>query len=164
MTKTVVEWLPILETDEACRIIIRAMTYAVEHKNVHLHGYVIMPNHVHYIFSAPDGGTISNMMRDLGQHTSRQLSQYLIRADRRDYLRIFQNAAWLDRRGSDFKVWLEGFHPIPLMSAKFFREKLEYIHQNPVKKGFVGRAEDWKYSSARNYLLEDHSIIAVECK
>jgi hypothetical protein len=66
-------------------------------------------------------------------------------------------------RGNKYKVWQEGFHPIGIDTAKFFQEKLEYLHNNPVRKGFVEEPEQWRYSSARNYLLDDHSIITVEC-
>ena len=65
-------------------------------------------------------------------------------------------------RGNKYKVWQEGFHPIGIDTAKFFQEKLEYLHNNPVRKGFVEEPEQWRYSSARNYLLDDHSIITVE--
>jgi len=37
-------------------------------------------------------------------------------------------------------------------------QKLEYIHQNPVKRGYVDLAEHWRYSSARNYLRQEGFI------
>ena len=37
-------------------------------------------------------------------------------------------------------------------------EKLEYIHDNPVKRGYVDKPEHWRYSSARNYLGGDALI------
>ncbi len=78
-------------------------------------------------------------------------------------LRFFHVGANLDARGNTYKVWQDGFHPIAIESKKFFLQKLGYIHENPVKKGFVEKAEHWKYSSARNYYYKDHSIIEVEC-
>jgi hypothetical protein len=44
-----------------------------------------------------------------------------------------------------------------------FQQKLAYLYENPVIKGFVEKPDYWPYSSARNYLLDDHSIIEVEC-
>jgi len=44
-----------------------------------------------------------------------------------------------------------------LYSEKWFYQKLNYLHENPVRKGFVTKPEDWKYSSAKNWLLDDHS-------
>jgi len=46
-------------------------------------------------------------------------------------------------------------------SARFFLQKLNYMHLNPVRKGYVIRPEDWKYSSARNWIKDDHSVIRV---
>ncbi|MFQ5677416.1 MAG: hypothetical protein ACE5G1_16125 [bacterium] len=40
--------------------------------------------------------------------------------------------------------------------------KLKYMHDNPIRKGFVEKPEDWLFSSARNYVVEDHSIVKVE--
>ena len=46
-------------------------------------------------------------------------------------------------------------------NGKMYIQKAEYIHFNPVKRGYVDRAEHWLYSSARNYILDDDSIIEV---
>jgi len=101
-------------------------------------------------------------MRDFNTHTSRIITE-LLKAERRDsMLRVFRKAAIEDARGNQFKVWQPGFHPIYIISDYFFSEKLDYIHYNPVRKGFVKQPEEWEYSSARNYILGDHSIIMVE--
>jgi len=41
-------------------------------------------------------------------------------------------------------------------------QKIEYIHHNPVRKGFVEDPENWTYSSARNYITDDDSIIGLQ--
>jgi REP element-mobilizing transposase RayT len=88
----------------------------------------------------------------------------LIKTEQRvSLLSIFREAAIGDGRGNDFKVWQTGFHPIAIVNERFFRQKLDYLHDNPVRKGYVERAEHWQYSSARNYILDDHSVIPVEC-
>ncbi|MGA7748596.1 MAG: hypothetical protein WCA63_00450, partial [Gallionella sp.] len=48
----------------------------------------------------------------------------------------------------------EGSHAELVFSEAMMREKLDYIHANPVKRGYVDRAEHWRYSSARNYAGE----------
>jgi REP element-mobilizing transposase RayT len=65
-------------------------------------------------------------------------------------------------RKQKYKIWQEGYHPEAIYSEKWFQQKLNYIHYNPVKKGFVTEAENWKYSSAKNWFLDDHSIINIE--
>ena len=52
---------------------------------------------------------------------------------------------------STYQVWEEGSHPQLIGSEAVMRQKLEYIHQNPVKRGYVELPEHWRYSSARDY-------------
>jgi REP element-mobilizing transposase RayT len=61
----------------------------------------------------------------------------------------------------NFQVWQEGNWPELIESGKFFETKLEYIHNNPVEKGYVEAPEDWAYSSAKNYVHDDHSLIEI---
>jgi len=42
------------------------------------------------------------------------------------------------------------------------RQKIEYIHHNPVRRGYVDEAANWIYSSARNYLKDDPSVLAID--
>lgn len=49
-----------------------------------------------------------------------------------------------------------------IRNQKMFWTKLKYIHNNPIKAGLAEKPEDFKYSSARNYVLKDHSIIPVD--
>ena len=58
---------------------------------------------------------------------------------------------------SEYQVWQEGSHPEAIYSDDFARQKIEYIHNNPVKAGLVSKAEDWPYSSARAYLLGEQT-------
>jgi REP element-mobilizing transposase RayT len=101
-------------------------------------------------------------MRDFGTYTSRHLTDLLGQAGRFDILESFQSAAKADGRGNEYKVWQDGFHPIAIESEHFFVQKLNYLHENPVRKGYVDRPEQWHYSSARNYILDDDSVIVVE--
>lgn len=162
VTTTVVEWQYIFTSIPCFDIIIDSLKYCIKNKFLHVHGYVIMLNHAHYILSTDDGKILSDVMRDFGTHTSRRLTEFLEQEKRFDLLKVFQRAAEDDGRGNLYKVWQEGFHPITIESDQFFLEKLQYLHENPVRKGYVDRPEQWRYSSARNYVLDDDSIIAVE--
>jgi REP element-mobilizing transposase RayT len=135
----------------------------MQQKELHLHGYVIMPNHAHYILSVDEKINLSDVMRDFKRHTSKAITDLLKNEKRQGILREFYQMADFDDRGNIYKVLQEGFHPITIESEKFFLEKLAYIHENPVRKGFIEKPEYWKYSSAKNYINEDHSIIRVEC-
>ena len=61
-----------------------------------------------------------------------------------------------------YQLWQEGYHPQLIQSEKMLRQKIEYIHYNPVRRGYVDEPENWVYSSARNYLKDDHSVLAID--
>ncbi|MBC7390010.1 MAG: transposase, partial [Opitutaceae bacterium] len=64
--------------------------------------------------------------------------------------------------GNDiYQFWQHDNHPIELSSFSMFKEKLDYIHNNPVKEGFVTMPEEWLYSSARSYCTEEPGILEV---
>ena len=79
-----------------------------------------------------------------------------------EYSQLFWVKRFHDSETGKNKIWQEGYHPIAIKSQEVFNQKLEYIHYNPVKKGFVEKPEDWKYSSAGNYILGDDSLIALD--
>ncbi|MCK5146203.1 hypothetical protein KAR48_05575 [bacterium] len=61
-----------------------------------------------------------------------------------------------------YKIWQDEYHPVALISVKWITEKMNYIHNNPVRKGFVETAEHWKYSSARNWIAGDDTFIKID--
>jgi hypothetical protein len=63
---------------------------------------------------------------------------------------------------STFQVWQEGFHPQLILNEQMLVQKIEYIHNNAIERGFVDAPEHWRYSSARDFILEDHSIIQLD--
>jgi putative transposase len=144
-------------------MMINSLKSCQTNKGLHLHGYVLMPNHAHYIVSTDLPEKLSDIMRDLNRFTSHRIADALEENQQHALFNVFRQAAKEEGRGNQYKIWQEGYHPIALETADLFQQKLEYIHENPVRKGFVDRAEQWRYSSARNYLLNDHSIIEVKC-
>jgi putative transposase len=162
ITSTTVKWQPVFTEIPLFETIMESWRYCCANKNLHLHGYVVMPNHIHAIVSSNEVNHLSDILRDLNRYTSQRITALLEELKRDALLAIFHQAAQEENRGNQYKVWQEGFHPIAIESGEFFQQKLEYIHQNPVRKGYVEHAEHWRYSSARNYLLNDHSIIQIE--
>jgi hypothetical protein len=76
-------------------------------------------------------------------------------------LNYFEHAARLHERNSTFQLWTHENHAEHIYTDRFVRQKLEYIHMNPVRAGIVRVPEDYFYSSASNYAgLE--SVLDVE--
>jgi REP element-mobilizing transposase RayT len=162
VTTTIVEWQYVFTGFPYFDVILDSLKFCVASKGLHLHAYVIMPNHAHYILSTDEGKSLPDIMRDFNTHTSREITRLLKMDSRFQLLGFFTDAASRDRRGNKCKVWQEGYHPIALGTPNFTAQKLNYLHNNPVRKGYVDRPEEWRYSSARNYLLGDDSLIKVE--
>jgi len=165
VTTTIVEWLPVFVSPPYYDIIIDSLKYVRTHKGVQLNAYVIMPTHLHLILWPEPEVNLSNILRDFKRYTSRAISAQLEAERRRHFLSILAAAK---RRGkgrdsAQYRVWQEGSHPEAIYTEPFFRQKLEYVHNNPVKQGFVSLPEHWLHSSARNYLLgDDDSVIQVD--
>ena len=70
-------------------------------------------------------------------------------------LRLLALSAFQNKRNEKYQFWKQDNHPELLYSSRFIDEKVNYIHENPVKAGFVSRAEDYEYSSARAYAGKD---------
>ena len=157
VTSTIIDWVPLAVDESIAEIILESFKFCQAEKGLRLSGFVIMPNHFHAVIGMENPDGIPSVMRDLKRHTSQEISTYLEQHDKR-------KLSWLQPfYGKKInKVWQEGYHPELLKSDKWFLQKLEYIHYNPVKSGFVERPEHWKYSSARNYILGDHSLIKLD--
>ena len=158
-TTSVTDWYPLFNKNDYCDIILRSLSYCRLHKGLNLHAYVIMPDHLHLIVSCGGGRSLPDIIRDFKRYTSRECTS-LLRTKRNDeILYIFRKAAVAMGNSQTFKVWQNGFHPIGLYTEPFLKQKLDYLHENPVRKAYVAKAEEWAYSSARNYAnLPDFKI------
>ena len=111
-------------------------------------GYVILENHLHLLASCRDLGAV---MGDFKSFTARQIIDDLkIRGE----TSLLKQLAWHKEAHKDdrtYQVWQEGSHPQQIQNEDMLRQKLAYTHYNPVKRGYVDRPEDWRYSSARDY-------------
>ena len=102
-------------------------------------GYVLMPEHVHLLVGEPVNYPLAVAIQVLKQKTSRKLKP-------RDRAQFWQ------RRYYDFSVW----------TAEKTREKLRYMHRNPVKRGLVSKPEDWPWSSFRHYATGSAGTVEIE--
>ncbi len=117
-------------------------------------GYVVMPEHIHLLMTEPEAGTPSTVMQVLKQRTARALLPKKKRVDarqRRLFGDLTPRTAFWQARFYDFNVW----------TTKKRVEKLRYMHRNPVKRGLVSSAEEWRWSSYRFYLRDEAGPVRV---
>ncbi len=146
---------------EACyHILLESLKHQLTEHRATLVAYVFMPSHIHLIVAMPEGEDLSAFMRDFKKFTSTKTRQQL-ENDRQTFWvdRLRKNTA--GKKNQIFKLWMDRFDDVVIETEEVLRVKIDYIHQNPVKAGLVERAEEWKFSSARNYLYDDHSLIEV---
>ena len=159
VTSTIVEWIPVFTSKNYFDILIKSLEFSRSNKGMKLYAFVILDNHFHLIVS---GQNLSQIIGAIKGFTSRQIIEQL-KMDKKEWL-LNQLAFYKKRHktASTFQVWQEGFHPQLMFDDEVLAQKVDYIHFNPVKRGFVESPEYWRYSSARNYLKEDHSIIEID--
>ncbi|MDI6855056.1 MAG: transposase [Deltaproteobacteria bacterium] len=149
ITCTIIEWLPVFTRKPYFGIIIDSLNYARQNKALKLYAYVILDNHLHL---AASGDRLDLVLKEFKSHTAREIIKLATAENRTWLLNQFEYFKLKHKQTSRYQVWQEGFHPQLISSEDMLRQKIDYIHYNPVRIGLVERAEDWLYSSARNYL------------
>ena len=150
ITSTIVEWLPVFTTAGCCDVLIRSQEYCRKKKGLRIHAWVILDNHFHAIVSGPE---LANTIRDFKRFTSRALLDQ-IRDEKREWLlnQLSYYRAAHKKSVTEHQVWQEGVHPQAIMSDEMMQQKLDYLHNNPVKRELVAAPEHWRYSSAHEWL------------
>jgi len=151
VTYCVVEWLPVFVNEAACSIITESLAFCQEQQNLRVNAYVIMPTHLHaVVFDREyDPNRLAKTLTAFRKHTGRALCDYSQGHLSASFTRAFREAAESDRSR---RFWQPSRHPEAVTSRKFWEQKLNYLHDNPRRKGLVLYAEHWRYSSARYYI------------
>ena len=148
LTGTVVAWLPVFAYPQFAEIIFESWRFLQEQRKIHIHGYVCLENHIHWIASGQD---LPEQIRNFKSFTARKILDGLKRDGFESVLNELAFFKLQHKEKQRFQLWQEGNHPQEIQSEAMMLQKLDYIHQNPVQRGYVDRPEDWRYSSARNY-------------
>src|SRR6267378_1034391 len=149
VTSTVVAWLPVFTTAARCDVLVQSFEYCRAHKQLRIYAWVILDNHFHAILSAPD---LPRIMADLKRHTAGQLLELLEEENAEWLLHQLRYRRAQHKTEREHQVWQEGFHPQSIATDEIMLQKLEYLHNNPVKRGLVASPEHWRYSSAHGWL------------
>ncbi|TZF81857.1 transposase [Pedobacter sp. BS3] len=154
MTLTIVGWIDIFTRIEYKSIIADSLNYCQQEKGLIVYAYCLMTNHIHLIAAAEPGYKLSEIIRDFKKFTNKQIIQQIKtnNESRAEWLlNKFEYAGKYLQRVKDYKVWQDGYHGVELVSNYFIDQKLDYIHQNPVKAGIVAESHHYLYSSAIDY-------------
>lgn len=153
LTFQIVQWADLFTRQVYRDIMIDSLWYCQQNKGLELYAYVIMSNHIH-LLAKSQNNNLSDIIRDLKRHTSKKIIEAIENGNesRREWLlMVFRYAAHGHQRNNEYQVWTHENHAEEIYSNSFIEQKVEYIHNNPVRSGIVLKPEDYKYSSARNY-------------
>ena len=154
LTATVLGWIDVFTRQQYRDIILDSIKYCQDNRGLQLHAWVIMSNHMHLIASS-EKGDLSGIMRDMKKHTSKKIVTD-IKANEQEsrkewMLSMFSNAGKYNNDNEEYQFWRKGNQPKELETHEFAMQKLNYIHNNPVRAGIVEEPEHYLYSSARDY-------------
>ena len=155
MTDTVVDWVDIFTRPTYKHIILESLQYCVQQKGLIIYAWVLMSNHLHTIVSCEENIKIGDIWRDWKKFTSKKILATLVNdtvESRREWmLDRFEFRARNDKRIKQYKFWQDGNGEQLIFSVDYLQQKLNYIHNNPVKAEFVNCPEEYRYSSAIDY-------------
>ena len=164
VTFAVVEWIDVFTRKEYKDIVVDSLRYCQQEKGLLLHCWCLMSNHIHLVLSAQDNNA-SDILRDFKKFTSRQLVDGIkmnVQESRKEWmLSLFAQAGTENSRNKTYQFWRQDNQPKELFTDSFCRQKIDYIHNNPVVAGIVDKAKEYLYSSAKGYYKTGRGLLDV---
>jgi putative transposase len=137
VTFTVHNWYYLFDRHGRFEILEKSFIFCQQKKELRLHAFVFMLNHLHFIGQAPD---LIGVIRDMKTFISKELQKNIL-ATEPNILKLFENKG-------KYNFWQPSNHPELIEKEEFLNQKINYIHNNPVQKQYVHYPEDWVWSSA----------------
>jgi putative transposase len=140
VTTTFKDWTPLGNIEGFYPALAESLAFCAEKYDASIAGYVLMPTHIHLVLFIP-GSKLSDFMRDFKKYIAQKVVK--------------------DLKVNMSTVWKPRYDRVVIYTQKVLRQKLNYIHHNPVKSSLAQNAEDWQWSSARDYASDDQGPIPV---
>lgn len=143
LTLTVKNWYYLLDRHDRWEILRQSLQHCCDNKQLKIHAWVFMINHIHLLVEHED---VSGFLRDFKAFTTNQLRSSML-AHEPSILPLFEEP------GGKYAIWQATNLPQKIETPHFYQQKFDYIHENPIRKNYVNKAKDWKYSSANPQAL-----------
>lgn len=147
ITCTITHWIPIFTRKESVDIIRESLKYLQTSDGLKIHAYVILENHLHLIVSS------DNLPKTIQKFKSFTAKEILSLLKINKVYTILEQLAFYKkahRRETSYQLWQEGYQPKEIINEDMLKDKIDYMHQNPVKRGYVENPTHWLNSSARD--------------
>ena len=162
ITLTVLHWIPVFTRPATVTILLDSLRF-LQTQRLTIYAWVVLENHMHLVAQSPDLG------KSIGHYksfTARRLIDYL---KQHRVKRIIDQLSFYKKQhkhGAEYQFWEEGIHPQLIINDLMMTQKVDYIHENPVTRGYVDKPSHWRYSSARDYAQNctGHPSLLEVCK
>ena len=149
-TATILEWKRLLKPEKYKDVIIGSLQFLVENNRIKVNSFVPMAigmdNHIHLIWQMMAGINPGSVQRDFMKYTAQKIKQDLIK-NHPEVLAHFK----VNAKDREYQFWERNALSIELTTLEMLKQKLEYIHYNPVMAGLCNLPEEYKYSTASFY-------------
>jgi putative transposase len=134
LTYSIVEWLPVFVSQESCNVVTDSLIFGHRENGLRINAYVIMPTHIHLIvFDADlDSERLQRSLTGFRKYTGRHLSDYCIQHSPTCFRETPREQATADR---ERRLWQPSRHPEAVLGEPFWKQELDYLHDNPCRKG-----------------------------
>jgi len=129
---TIEKWYYIFDRYDRWDILAESLKYCQKNKGLKIFAYVFMLNHIHMIIQSDN---VAGFLRDFKTFTSKKFRDNLNKTEPK-VLKLF-----IDKKTEKYSFWQKSNKPKIMETEKFFLQKMNYILNNPVKKGYVERPE-----------------------
>ena len=159
ITASIIKWKPLFTSPEYALIPLDSFAWMQQQKRILLFAFVIMPSHLHAIIR-PLSLTIAEILQQFGSFTAHEILKRLRANNQKDLINLFSQNRRDRRHGHS--IW-QDIQAKNIHSMDFLRQKMEYIHQNPVAQEWklIEDRADYLYSSAAYYDYGRKPIIEI---
>jgi len=155
ITSTFRDWINILSGEPYFKIICDSLNFVSKKYETDIVCYVLMPNHIHLVGVFTQPSKVSDYMRDFKKFTSGEIIRQLKNDGNTSLIEKLKSGI------NNYQVWKERFDDYAILDVQSVHTKINYIHNNPVRKGLVEWPSDYKYSSASYYLNNQQGPVNV---
>ena len=120
-----------------------------------------MPDHIHLLVFPPAGQAVTDFMRDFKRFTSGRITRQAKVEGKKEWIKRFEQAG-VETERAEYKVWQDSFWEQCIFTESFLKQKLDYMHMNPLRAGIADDISDYPYSSYRNYYFNDDQLIKID--
>ncbi|MEP6712456.1 MAG: transposase [Ferruginibacter sp.] len=154
VTATVIDWVDVFTRITYKDILMESLRFCQKNQGLQIHSWVIMPNHLHMICSFINEREPGLVIKNIKSFTAIKIIDAIINnthESRRWMLDIFEKNGKANKSNYRFQFWQHENHPILFDTPEKYNQRMNYLHENPVRAGFVYEPQNWLYSSGVDY-------------